>query len=218
MSEINNNDNNMLNEEDRKELIIDSDDNVCNGNDAPVTSKKGFFLKEFLDYAEIFVLAISFVIVVFSFFFRVCTVDGPSMNNTLFHGEVLIVSDVLYTPKQGDVVIAHDTSKLQEPIVKRVIATEGEKIRITYLPNTMLVEVTDKDGNVSVIEEEYILYEYQKYFGTQEYLVPEGKVFVMGDNRNDSLDSRGLGFIDTRTVLGKVIFRIMPFSRIGFVK
>lgn len=181
---------------------------------------KNKIAKEIVEYIEIFVFALCFVILTFSFFFRLCTVSGSSMENTLLDKEALIVSDLFYTPERYDIVVAHDTNTLNEPIVKRVIATEGETVNISYSDDTMTVSITDKDGNVSVLEEDYIKYDYQKFYRDQEYTVPEGKVFLMGDNRNDSLDSRSseVGCVDTRSILGKVVFRITPFSKIGAVK
>ncbi len=181
-----------------------------------------------IDYAEVFVVALSLVIILFSFFVRVCEVKGPSMENTLYEGEKLIVSNLFYTPKRGDVIVFHQTGTLiNEPVVKRVIATEGETVNIKFNDTTsyMSVTVTDKEGNTFILDEsEYMnidsssMFEYIHY--EMPYTVPEGCLFVMGDNRNHSTDSRSLaiGPVDTRRVLGRVIYRVAPFDRFGPVK
>jgi signal peptidase I len=176
-----------------------------------------------LEYAEIFTVAISVVIILFSFFFRVCTVSGPSMEKTLYQDEKLIISNLFYTPERNDIVVFHQTGDkgYNEPIVKRVIATEGETIDIDFA--TWTVTVTDKDGNTTVLDEDYLYLDshYIKVDTSHQYpyTVPEGHVFVMGDNRNNSLDSRSsiIGPVDTRRILGKVILRITPISKFGAV-
>ncbi|MBQ8848892.1 MAG: signal peptidase I [Clostridia bacterium] len=181
-------------------------------------SKKTKRLRDIVDYIEIFVFAVMFVIVLFSFCCRLCTVSGPSMNNTLIDGEKVIISDLFYTPKYGDIIVFHDTNTLNEPVVKRVIATEGETVSITYTSQTMTVTVTDKEGNSSVLVEDYIAYDGPTY-APNTYEVPEGMIFVMGDNRSHSMDSRhpDIGFVDERSILGRVLFRITPISKFGFV-
>ena len=184
---------------------------------------KSTVVSDILDYLEIFVLAICVVIVIFSFSgFRLCTVSGPSMENTLFHGERLITSGYLTEPKRNDIIVFHQTSDMggfNEPIVKRVIAVAGDTVHINY--QTWTVTVTDAEGNVQILEEPY-----RKLEGSNPYsplpitvYVEEGTVFVMGDNRNHSADSRDgrIGLVDTRRILGKVVFRITPFSRFGTV-
>ena len=175
---------------------------------------------EILDYLEIFVLAISFVIILFSFVFRICTVRGDSMMNTLYENESLVVSNLFYEPKAEDVIVFHQTGTLDEPVVKRVIAVAGEKVDIRYTYDTMTVTITDKNGVQRVLEEDYMRYEGMPlYLAPYTATVPEGCIFVLGDNRNDSMDSRnpGIGMVDERRVLGKVILRLTPISRFGSV-
>lgn len=187
------------------------------------SSEKRSGIKDLLDYIEIFVFAICFVIVLFSFGFRLCTVSGPSMEKTLYHGEQLLVSDFGYSPKAGDIVVFHHLGEhLQEPVVKRVIATEGERVSIDYTARSMKVTVTDKDGNERVLEEPYMHYDLTQIpmRADMECTVGEGQLFVMGDNRNHSTDSRSaeIGLVDSRSVLGKVVFRLTPFNRFGSVQ
>ena len=180
------------------------------------------FASELIDYVEIFVFAVCAVLLVFSFFVRVCRVDGPSMNNTLIHNEILITSNIAYKPQQHDIIVFHQTNEqrniFNEPIVKRVIATEGHFVKIDF--NNSLVYVSDDsvfDVNDILDESEYIFLDSGRWNmnGTMETYVPKGTIFVMGDNRNNSSDSRSdsIGLVDTRRVLGKVILRIFPFDR-----
>lgn len=179
-------------------------------------------IKDMLDYIEIFVIAICVVIAIFSFGFRLCTVSGPSMEQTLYHGEQLLVTDFCYTPKAGDIVVFHHLGDhLQEPVVKRVIAVEGETVSIRYTKDSMQVSVTDVEGNERTLEEAYMYYDLSRipFRPDQTYVVGEGELFVMGDNRNHSTDSRSaeIGMVDTRSVLGKVVFRLTPLHRFGTI-
>ena len=187
-------------------------------------SQKSKFLSNIVDYVELFAIAVCVVILLFSFVFRTCTVDGDSMNQTLHDGEVVVVSDLFYTPKRGDIIVFHQTdssamSGRNKALVKRVIGIGGDTVKIDY--DSWTVSVTDKDGEVHQLDQSYIYLSKRgnRFSGNAEYKVPEGSLFVLGDNRNESLDSRysDIGFVDARRVLGKVIFRVTPFNKMGFV-
>jgi len=109
-----------------------------------------------------------------------------------------------------------------KPLVKRVIGVSGDTVEIDYQGNQqMTVTVTDNDGNVTELVEEYVYLDPQRnaIIGNSNgiFKVPEGQVFVLGDNRNNSKDSRMIGCIDERSILGKAIVRVSPISNFGFI-
>lgn len=153
------------------------------------------------------------VLIMFAFVIRLNIVDGESMEETLHHGEYLAVSDVFYEPEYGDIVIIHDISAFpyNNPIVKRVIATAGQTVDIDF--NTWTLTVDGK-----VIEEDYRTLKPDAFL-TADYqfpiTVPENEVFVLGDNRNHSADSRQIeiGTVDTRCIVGKAVARVAPMNK-----
>ena len=186
--------------------------------------KKNSFISELIDYIEIFVFSVCAVLLVFTFIFRICRVDGDSMNKTLIDQEILLISDINYTPKQNDIIVFHQTSdtyiQYNKPIVKRVIATSGQYVKINYDKGIVYVSNDDVFDEKDILDEsEYIYLDTGKWknSGTLEKYVPEGYVFVMGDNRNNSADSRfpAIGLVDERRILGKVLFRIFPLYKAG---
>lgn len=149
------------------------------------------------------------IMVAFLVFFRIIVVSGPSMKQTLLDGDyLLLISNLFYhDPKQGDVVVvskrSYDDGK---PIVKRVIATEGQVVDMDFENGIVYV-----DG--LPLEEDYVNTPTNLDEGTVfPQIVEEGCVFVMGDNRNNSKDSRSpeIGQVDTRQILGKVALLLFP--------
>ena len=195
-------------------------------NERP-NSKKTPIIHSIYEMAELFIIAVCIVFVIFSFSVRLCRVSGPSMERTLYNGETLIISDLFYTPKNGDVVVFHQTSETpagyNELIVKRVIATEGQFVMVVrdgvYVSDDDVFEETERIDEIeyAYMDVGYMLNYYSALGKTFE--VPEDCLFVMGDNRNHSADSRDpdIGFVDTRRIVGKVIFRLAPLDRFGTV-
>lgn len=194
---------------------------------------------DIFEFLEMLILAACAIMLVFTFVARICTVDGPSMNGTLEHGDKLIVSDLFYTPAQGDIVVFQDLDILNETtgkpqyenaIIKRVIATAGQTVELRYTTQGDIITVTvTVDGEV--LEEPYRYYDpapgtwKDRYTGTSVHQVPQGCLFVMGDNTYHSEDSRGVfGFVEVDKVLGRAVFRLGGsdpssfFSKFGFVK
>lgn len=173
--------------------------------------------KAVLSYLRDFVFWLAGILLVFTLLFRVVVVSGPSMQNTLQNGDyILLLSNIFYgDPEYGDVVVAcKESFRNGEPIIKRVIATEGQEVDIDF-----------KTGVVSVdgiaLEETYVNTPTNLYEGIDfPQTVPEGCVFVMGDNRNASVDSRKkeIGMVDTRLILGKAYYVIYPLSVIRVIE
>ena len=166
---------------------------------------------EIYDWMQSLVFALIICIIVFVFIFRIVDVSGDSMNPTLLNGDKLVVSDVFYKPKQGDIVIFRKDEYKAEALVKRVIATEGQTIEIDCDRGRVYV-----DGEL--LDEPYIAEPTHNQLDFQgPQTVPEGCVFVMGDNRNASSDSRRaqIGMVDERLIVGKVLLRVFPFDSIG---
>ena len=177
---------------------------------------------ELYDWVQCLVAALLCGILLFVFIGRIIGVDGTSMLQTLQNKDKVVMSNLFYTPEYGDIVVIKTDFFGDTPIVKRVIATEGQTIDIDFKTGTVTV-----DG--AVLEEDYIntpTTDRENFEGP--VTVPEGYVFVMGDNRDYSTDSRSsyVDLVDTRRILGKVYWVIIPgigedgirdWSRIGSV-
>nr|WP_317411908.1 signal peptidase I [uncultured Solibaculum sp.] len=176
---------------------------------APTKGGRGFF--NINEWVEAIAFALAAVVILFGFVFKIVMVDGDSMLPTLHTSDRVIVSHLFYEPQQGDIVVITKNNIHKKPLIKRVIATEGQTVNIDFESGTVQV-----DGQV--LSEPYIMeLTHLKGIYGFEYpvTVPENCVFVMGDNRNDSSDSRDLGFIPEDQILGEAIFRIFPFTDIG---
>ena len=182
--------------------------------------------RDLYEWIQSLVGSVLVVVAIFTFGIRMLGVDGHSMLNTLQHGDrLMVVNPIFYHDyKYGDIVILRKTGVFDnEPIVKRVIATGGQTVDIDFSVGVVYV-----DGEA--LEEDYIREPTYTAEGTEFPLtVPEGSIFVMGDNRNGSSDSRDyrLGTVDTRYVIGKAAFLLFPgadydtgkrdFGRIGVI-
>ena len=166
-------------------------------------------IESIFDFLELFVFTLAVVVLLLSFFFRHSVVDGDSMLGTLHNGEHLIISDLFYTPERGDIVVFEDHSTgFKKPLIKRVIGVGGDEIRISgkkvYL-------------NGELLEEDYVYVDGYYSDVTITLVVPEGELFVMGDHRNESSDSRIFGTISEDSVIGRVVLRFYPFDKFGAV-
>ena len=171
-------------------------------------SKKDKSKMNIFDILEPIVAALLVITVIFTLFFRVVNVSGPSMMPTLNDGDKIIISARGYKPAVGDIVVLSGASGTRETIVKRIIALGGDKVDINFTTGIV---------TVNGVEEEYAKeLTLQQFDIAFPITVPEGCVFVLGDNRSDSLDSRSteIGCIDERYIIGKVVFGISPFGKV----
>ena len=187
------------------------------------TKEKSSFTKGLLEQLELIAIFFAVIIVIFSFMCKTCMVDGDSMLDTLHNEERVIIWDLFYKPQYEDIVVIHDNGNINKPIVKRVIGLPGDTVCVEHYLDTMRVTVTHSDGTQEILDEDYIRYNISDGYLTSyppigTWTVGEGEVFVMGDNRLNSSDSRMEGCYDSRLILGKVIFRMTPFDKMGTVK
>ncbi len=177
---------------------------------------------EIYEWIDCAIIAVMAILVMFTFLFKQVQVDGTSMYDTLDNEERVIVSDVFYKPQYGDIVVVSSEVYGNIPLIKRVIATEGQWVNIengvVYVGNsieTMVPKGNEFSSNPITESIVSVVYGYHKY----PIQVPEGTVFLLGDNRSISLDSRTktVGFVDTDQIIGKALYRVYPFDKIGSI-
>lgn len=231
---MNNNTNNIIPEDNASDAVsTQSADTDTVTVSSEVAKQRGSGPLGFLyDLFEIMIVAVIAVLIIFTFVFRLCSVDGSSMYDTLEDGQQVITADLFYKPSQGDIVVFHMTSSqypsLNKPLVKRVIGLPGQTVKIDFGTGIVTVDGVElKEDYISLLD--INLNEIGRYTEKAQYnmsgnvftvTVPEGYVFVMGDNRNNSLDSRytAVGCVDIRRILGKVVLRVTPFGKFGTVE
>ena len=207
------------------EAIEPEAEDVDNASDKKKSTLIGAF-----DWLDSIVVSVIAVVLVFTFMFRVVGIVGDSMNNTLQENDRVIICNLFYTPKVGDIVVIsrnasnnrEDMHAGNEPIIKRVIAVEGDTVDIRFEDGIGYVYVNGVLKNETYIKE-YIS-EDNMIINPISFpaFVPDGCIFVLGDNRNESLDSRSAdigeyGMVDTRYVLGKAVLRIFPFNKLRWL-
>ncbi len=173
--------------------------------------KKTSGASEAYDWIQCLVSALLICVLVFAFFVRIIGIKGSSMVPTFHNADSVIISNLFYQPKYGDVVVLRKQTFQKEPIIKRVIATEGQTVDIDFNAGVVYV-----DGKA--LDEPYIAEAtHNRIDFDGKITVPENCVFVMGDNRNDSTDSRCslIGCVDERYIMGKVLIRILPLNKFG---
>ncbi len=182
---------------------------------------------ELLDWFDTVVTSIVAIIVIFALVTRLSTVDGGSMNPTLIDQERLMITDFCYQPAYNDIVVVWTdnlfnelTGEMGEAIVKRVVGLPGDTIRINtdegaVYRNGERLETEEIDG--IIYEDGHMILDYTTKPYSMEVTVPEGHVFVMGDNRNNSVDSRDgrVGLVDMNYIIGKAYLRVAPLERFG---
>lgn len=187
---------------------METSDNILNeAQETQAKQKQGKgFAREALSFVLTTLCFLVIFIMVVRFVARPVIVQGSSMESTCHDGDYMIIWQLGYQPQKGDVVVTDEKNPLKERLVKRVIATEGDRIEIKYGVLTI---------NGEVQTEEYIKEQTWAEDTFFDETVPEGKVFIMGDNRNDSTDSRYLGYIENGSIMGKAVVRLFPFDKIG---
>ena len=162
------------------------------------------------DWINSIIAALIVCVLVFVFLARMVNVVGSSMYPTLAENDKIIICNLFYEPKQGDIVVLRKDTFMDDPIVKRVIALEGQTVNIDFENGIVYIDNT-------AIDEPYVnelTHERENFEGP--FTVPDGCVFVMGDNRNASTDSRAasLGAVDTRYIMGRVYATVFPLKNI----
>ena len=230
------------------EHLNDDNEDISSEDEQPEATpvekeKKPRKVDSIFDFIELFVFTLAAVFIITSFFFRYSTVSGGSMQNTLQDKETLLLRSFLYTPEAGDIVVVHDQSvdfhkhkDEEDPVVKRIIAVAGQTVKFTkdtvYVDGKALDEDYVYTGDYfdfqtgsrkytydlkpsEALVDHLVGYQDGVYY---EVLVPEGKIFVMGDHRNNSTDSRTVGMLHEDAVIGKVVLRLFPFDKFGKIE
>lgn len=184
-----------------------------NMKDNEAVEQKSSFSATCFDWLESIVQAVVFVVLLMTFFIRLVNVEGTSMLNTLHDADKVLVVKCNYAPRNGDVVVITPVNQVDVPIIKRVIATEGQTFSIDFSDGSVMV-----DGKK--LDEPYIKERmWLQGDGEIPRVIPKGHCFVMGDNRNGSLDSRfkEVGLIPNEKIIGKASWIVYPFDRFGVI-
>ena len=182
---------------------------------------------EAMDWFDTVINSIAAIVVIFALVTRLSTVDGDSMNPTLNHQEHLMITDFCYVPEHNDIVVVWNdnlynefTSDWGKAIVKRVIGLPGDTVRVDIDEGAVYRNGEKLETEIigdTLYEDGHPILDYTIRPNNMEVTVPEGYVFVMGDNRNNSIDSRDdrVGFVDMNYIIGKAYLRVAPLERFG---
>lgn len=198
-------------------------ENFENNNDVidevvETTEKMPRWTKELIDWVVVIVVALVISFLLSTFVLKFARVQGASMENTLYNNDMLYVNKLMYKPEKGDVVIvkAEDFTPDEPYWVKRVIATEGDTLYINFTTGDVYVndEIIDEPyiAEKTKLKGKYINELGANYSRENPIVIGEGEVFVMGDNRNHSRDSRNEGPIPVEKIEGHAVFRFWPLS------
>lgn len=177
------------------------------------------FFKEIIEWVEAIAIAVVVALILRNYVLTFAKVDGASMEPTLQHSNMLYVNKVAYTPQRGDIVIFEPASAPNHPYVKRVIAIAGDTVYIDFANGDVYVngEVIDEPyiNGPTALEGEYIrlLKMSGKYDRQHPIVIPEGHFWAMGDNRNNSRDSRSIGPVPEEELMGHAVFRFWPVDK-----
>ncbi len=198
-----------ITEEEKETSDVDESQEAETEEECSKKQKKGW-KKELLEWIQSLLVAVVVALLIVNFVFTLVRVSGASMEPTLQNNNSLFVLRLGYEPKNGDIIVFKPIGDPKKYYIKRVIATEGQEVDI-------------RDGKVYVdgeeLSEDYIQgTTYDRYNSTYPKIVPEDCVFALGDNRENSRDSRdmtGVGMVKEKDIVGKAWFRLFPFNKIG---
>lgn len=166
------------------------------------------------DLTRTIIFVFAFMSVIFTFIIRDANVVGNSMLDTLHSDDKILMTNFMYKPKCGDIVAINAENQIEKRIIKRVIATEGQTLVVDYSKNAVYVDGIQ-------IDEPYVSSITRESSNPLQipYVIPEGYIFVMGDNRIISLDSRdkSIGLVSVNDVIGKAQFIVYPFDRFTYL-
>ncbi len=179
-----------------------------------VEPNRSSFVTNVYEWTHSIIVAVVIVVLLLTFVFRLINIKGTSMENTLLNSDKVIITNFMYEPAVGDIVVIPEDNKYHsEPIIKRIIALEGQSVRIDYTTGKVYVDAVE-------LQEDYISSSTINNVNADKELsltVGEGEVFVLGDNRSVSLDSRAFGCVKVEDIIGKAQFVVFPFNNFGYL-
>ncbi len=196
-----------------QDIVVDQEE-FGDGNKF-IAAKSNGAISSVYDWIRCLLFAFAIVVICLTFVFRLVEVEGSSMDDTLSTQDKVVVTNLMYKPQNNDIIVISHGAAYENPIIKRVIATEGQTLKLDFAHEQIIV-------NGIVLNEPYIKETtFSETFSNYDIpeVIPEGKIFVMGDNRRVSLDSRNkkIGLVDVDDVIGKAQFVAFPFDHFGYL-